>query len=63
MKKTKNIVKISKIKQRITWGFNPKTRVVKSKKLYSRKNIKKRDILNENYSKVAVAVGRSQNFL
>jgi hypothetical protein len=24
-------------KQRVTWGFNPVTRVVKSKKIYSRK--------------------------
>jgi hypothetical protein len=36
MKKTKNI----KIKTRVTWGFNPATRVVKSKKVYSRKNNK-----------------------
>lgn len=38
------IVKINnkeyKIKSRITWGFNPVTRSIKSKKLYSRKNIK-----------------------
>ena len=24
-------------RQRVTWGFNPVTRVVKSKKIYSRK--------------------------
>jgi len=31
----------SKIKTRITWGFNPATRVVPSKKIYSRKKLKK----------------------
>lgn len=36
----KQIKKISEIKQRVTWGFNPVTRVVKSKKVYSRKNHK-----------------------
>lgn len=34
-------LKIPKQKQRITWGFNPTTRVVKNKKRYSRKNINK----------------------
>ena len=37
----KQIIKIKKPKQRITWGFNPVSRVVKSKKIYSRKNFKK----------------------
>jgi len=27
-----------KIKKRVTWGFNPATRVVKSKKVYCRKH-------------------------
>jgi len=27
-------------KQRVTWGFNPMTRIVPSKKIYSRKNYK-----------------------
>ncbi|MDQ1337951.1 MAG: hypothetical protein QG617_918 [Campylobacterota bacterium] len=31
---------MKKIKSRITWGFNPIQRVIKSKKVYSRKNIK-----------------------
>ena len=35
MKKTS--IKIPKIKNRVTWGFNPATRIVKSKKLYNRK--------------------------
>jgi len=38
MKKT--TIKIPKQKQRVTWGFNPTTRVVKNKKAYSRKNYK-----------------------
>ena len=29
-----------KIKQRVTWGFSPVTRVKPSKKIYSRKNNK-----------------------
>ena len=33
-------IKIPKIKSRVTWGFNPSTRTIKSKKLYSRKNYK-----------------------
>ncbi len=28
------------IKKRVTWGFNPVTRVVRSKKIYSRKRDK-----------------------
>ncbi len=32
--------KSKKLKKRITWGFNPITRIVKSKKVYSRKNYK-----------------------
>lgn len=28
------------LKSRVTWGFNPVTRVVKSKKLYTRKKEK-----------------------
>jgi len=39
-------IKIPKIKQRVTWSFNPVTRVVKSKKLYSRKKFK---IDKDNY--------------
>jgi hypothetical protein len=31
---------MKKIKVRITWGFNPVTRVVKSKKAYDRKKLK-----------------------
>ena len=33
-------IKIPKIKPRITWGFNPSTRIKPSKKIYSRKNYK-----------------------
>jgi hypothetical protein len=34
-------IKISKrTKTRVVWGFNPVSRVVKSKKLYSRKKMK-----------------------
>ncbi|WP_265936268.1 hypothetical protein [Poseidonibacter antarcticus] len=36
----KQTIKIPKLKQRVTWGFNPVTRTIKSKKLYSRKNCK-----------------------
>jgi len=35
-----SIKKTAKIKHRVTWAFNPVTRVVKSKKLYSRKKFK-----------------------
>ena len=41
MKKT--TIKIPKQKQRITWGFNPVSRVKPSKKHYSRKNFKLSD--------------------
>lgn len=34
----KQIIKVPRIKQRVLWGFNPATRTVKSKKVYSRKN-------------------------
>ena len=34
-------IKTSEIKTRVVWGFKPITRVKASKKLYSRKNIKK----------------------
>ena len=33
-------IKVAHQKQRVTWGFNPTTRVKPSKKLYSRKNYK-----------------------
>ncbi|WP_265936270.1 hypothetical protein [Poseidonibacter antarcticus] len=33
-------IKIPKLKQRISWGFNPTTRTMKSKKLYSREKFK-----------------------
>ncbi len=33
-------IKSSRIKKRVTWGFNPATRVKRSKKVYSRKNYK-----------------------
>ena len=38
MKKQSINIKSSKIKTRVTWGFNPVARVVPSKKSYSRKN-------------------------
>jgi len=31
---------MKKLKTRVTWGFNPVTRVVKSKKVYNRKKYK-----------------------
>ncbi len=31
--------KVQKIKARVTWGFSPITRVVKSKKIYNRKKL------------------------
>ena len=40
MKSTTIKNKQHKIKVRITWGFNPVTRIVKNKKNYSRKNLK-----------------------
>jgi hypothetical protein len=36
----KTIIKIPRVKSRVVWGFNPSTRVIKSKKIYSRKNKK-----------------------
>ncbi len=36
----KAIIKISKVKNRVTWAFNPVTRVVKSKKVYDRNKYK-----------------------
>lgn len=36
--KTKIRIKIPQQKNRVTWGFNPVTRVKPSKKIYSRKN-------------------------
>ena len=35
---------MKKIKTRITWGFNPVTRIVKSKKKYSRKSFNKKSL-------------------
>jgi len=32
---------IKKVKKRITWEFNPVSRIVPSKKLYNRKKLKK----------------------
>jgi hypothetical protein len=32
----KIVIKIPKMRRRATWGFNPTTRVVKSKKFYNR---------------------------
>ncbi len=40
MKKTSMTIKASQLKTRVTWGFNPVSRVIKSKKFYSRKNYK-----------------------
>ena len=34
-------IKVPKIKQRVTWGFNPITRTIKCKKSYSRSVYKK----------------------
>lgn len=36
----KQTIKIPKTKQRVTWGFNPSTRVKPSKKIYNRKKLK-----------------------
>ncbi|SMP85888.1 hypothetical protein SAMN06313486_10124 [Epsilonproteobacteria bacterium SCGC AD-308-P11] len=33
-------IKIAKVKHRVTWAFNPVTRVVKSKKAYDRNQYK-----------------------
>ncbi|MEA3315155.1 MAG: hypothetical protein U9Q30_04810 [Campylobacterota bacterium] len=38
--KIKFRINTSEIKTRVTWGFNPVTRTIKSKKVYSRKNYK-----------------------
>ena len=35
---------MKKIKTRVTWGFNPTTRVVKSRKIYSRKKFNKNSL-------------------
>lgn len=34
----KQTIKIPKLKSRVTWGFNPSTRTIPSKKIYCRKN-------------------------
>ncbi len=36
-------IKIPKVKHRVTWAFNPITRVVKSKKVYARNMCKIND--------------------
>lgn len=36
----KSTIKIPKVKSRITWGFNPVTRTIQSKKVYNRKKYK-----------------------
>ena len=38
--KSKLTITPSQVKSRITWGFNPVSRTIKSKKIYSRKNYK-----------------------
>jgi len=38
---------MQKLKTRVTWGFNPVTRVVKSKKVYNRKK-NKQTLLREH---------------
>jgi len=45
MKKIK--IESSQIKTRVTWGFNPVTRVIKNKPTYSRKKFNKRNLLKE----------------
>ena len=42
-------MKVQKLKHRVIWGFNPVTRVVKSKKRYSRNKSKdqKREAITE----------------
>ena len=35
-------IKKEKLKQRVIWGFNPVTRVVKSKKIYKRSKEKQK---------------------
>jgi hypothetical protein len=39
--KTQITIKTSEIKSRVVWNFKPTTRVKPSKKVYSRKSIKK----------------------
>ncbi len=36
----KTKVTVKKLRKRVVWGFNPTTRVIKNKKIYSRKNYK-----------------------
>ncbi|CAA6804262.1 MAG: Unknown protein [uncultured Sulfurovum sp.] len=36
--------RLKRLKTRITWGFNPVSRVVKSKKTYNRKKEKQRTL-------------------
>jgi len=36
----KSTIKTPKIKHRVIWSFNPVTRVIRSKKIYNRKNFK-----------------------
>ncbi len=36
----KTTIKVKKPKQRVLWGFNPTSRVIKNRKIYSRKNYK-----------------------
>ena len=53
MKKTKHrklSINSSQIKARVTWGFNPVTRTIKSKKIYSRKNYK--SCINRHYMSI-----------
>ncbi len=47
MKKINISVGTSQIKTRITWSFNPIQRVVKSKKIYSRKKLSKKILSKE----------------
>lgn len=49
MKKINMNIKKSQIKTRVTWGFNPVTRIVPEKKNYSRKNFNKKTLLKEVY--------------
>lgn len=46
----KTVIKIPKVKQRVTWGFNPSSRVVRSKKIYNRKKDKYSGKNDENLS-------------
>ncbi len=47
----KTTIKVPKLKQRVTWGFNPSSRVVKSKKIYKRKKPNIKNILKEKIMK------------